>query len=259
MDKNMEELLPLYALGALSDEERTRVESYLRTDPEAMARVREYQATAQALSYVAQPVAAGEASKEALLQRLRRGSGVDRSTRARVAGERKGFGMGLLGRLAPALSLVVATVSLGAVLATRAELARVEARNSELTRQLADYQAALSLIGAPDLLALAVMGTEAAPQARGSFLGETEARSGVLLVSGLPTLEPGLTYQAWLIREGTPFPAGLFTVTAEGTGTLSLQAPEVLGLYDTVAVSLEPELGSLLPTGPIVLLGSVSG
>jgi len=34
---------------------------------------------------------------------------------------------------------------------------------------------------------------------------------------------------------------------------------DVLGQFDTVAVSMEPQAGSLLPTGPIVLLGSISG
>jgi anti-sigma-K factor RskA len=259
MDKDMEELLPLYALGALSDVERARVERYLQTDPEAMARVREYQATAQALSYVAQPVAPVAASKRALLQRLRPEFGAGRPSSEGVAGRRRRTTPGFLGRLAPALSLVVATVSLGAALATRAELGRVQAQNAELLRQLADHQEALRLVGSPELLALVIEGTEAAPQARGSFIAETDARSGVLLVSGLPTLEHGLTYQVWLIRDGTPYPAGLFLVTTEGTGTLSLEAPDVLGLYDTVAVSLEPQAGSLLPTGPIVLLGSVSG
>jgi len=258
MDKDMQELLPFYALGALSEEERARVESYLQTDTEAMAQVREYQATAQALSYVAEPAAPAADSKRALLQRLRRGVGVG-PTSERFAGKRKGIAPGLVGRLAPALSLVVAIVSLGAVLATRSELAVVEAQNNELLRQLADHQEALRMVGSPELLALVVVGTEAAPQARGSFLAESDARSGVLLVSGLPTLEPGFTYQAWLIRDGTPTPAGLFLVTAEGSGTLTLKAPDILGQYDTVAVSLEPELGSLLPTGPIVLLGSVSG
>jgi anti-sigma-K factor RskA len=259
MDKDMEELLPLYALGALSDEERARVERYLQTDPEAMARVREYQATAQALSYVAQPVAPVAASKRALLQRLRPEFGAGRPSSEGVAGRRRRTSPGFLGRLAPALSLVVATVSLGAALATRAELGRVQAQNSELLSQLADHQEALRLVGSPELLALEVEGTDAAPQARGTFIAESDTRSGMLLLAGLPPLEPGMTYQAWLIRDGTPYPAGLFLVTAEGAGTLSLEAPDILGLYDALAVSLEPELGSLLPTGAIVLLGAISG
>jgi anti-sigma-K factor RskA len=259
MDTDREELLPLYALGALSDEERARVERYLQTEPEAMAQVREYEATAQALSHIAQPVAPVAASKRALLQRLRPEFGEARLSGEGVVGRRRRTISGSLGRLAPALSLVVATVSLGAALVTRAELGRVQVQNSELLRQLADHQEALRLVGSPELLAREVEGTEAAPQARGTFIAESDTRSGMLLLAGLPPLEPGMTYQAWLIQDGTPYPVGLFLVTAEGTGTLSLEAPEVLGLYDTVAVSLEPEIGSLLPTGPIVLLGSISG
>jgi anti-sigma-K factor RskA len=259
MDEEMQELLALYALGALGAEERTRVERYLEADPAALAQAREYQETAHALSYIAQPVAPAAASKRALFQRLRRESGAVRPPVERAAGRGPRLLPGWAGRLAPALSLLVAAVSLGGVLATRTELAQVKAQNSELTRQLADYQVALGLLGAPDLLTLAIEGTEAAPQASANLIAETEARSGVLLVSGLPALEPGFTYQAWLIREGTPTPAGLFAVSENGSGSLALVAPEALGLYDAVAVSLEPAVGSLLPTGAIVLLGSMSG
>jgi hypothetical protein len=190
---------------------------------------------------------------------LQKEGGAGRPSEERAAGKRPRISLGRLGRLAPALGLVVAAVSLGGVLATRSELARLEAQNSELLRQLVDYQTALGLLGAPDLLALAIEGTEAAPQARGNFIAEADARSGVLLVSGLPAPEPGFTYQAWLIQGEVPTPAGLFTVSAHGSGSLTLVAPETVGLYDAVAVSLEPAAGSLLPTGAIVLLGSISG
>ena len=39
MDDHIEELFPLYALGALSDEERSQVESYVATRHDARARL----------------------------------------------------------------------------------------------------------------------------------------------------------------------------------------------------------------------------
>ncbi|MGH2620657.1 MAG: anti-sigma factor [Anaerolineales bacterium] len=259
MDKGLEDLLPLYALGALSEEERARVERYLESDRQAMARAREFQATARALSDVAQPFPASEASKESLMRRLRAGSGVGGLTGKRAAERRMRRVPGLLGRLAPALSLVVAAVSLGAVLATRDELVQVEAQNLELQRQVQDHQQVLRIFSEPNLISIEVLGTDEQPLAHARFFAGLDGRTGVLLAAGLSPLQAGSTYQAWLIRDGTPFPAGIFQASAGGLGTLSVEAEDVLGLYDAVAVSVEPALGSLQPTGPIVLLGSVSG
>ena len=259
MDKELEDLLPLYALGALSEEERARVERYLESDPQAMARAREFQVVARALPEVAQPFAPSASSKESLIRRLRAGSGVGGLTGERVAERQKRRLPALVGRLAPALSLVVAAVSLGTVLATRAELVQVEAQNLELQRQVQDHQQVLRIFSEPNLISIEVLGTEAQPLAHARFFAGLDGHTGVLLAAGLSPLQAGSTYQAWLIRDGTPFPAGVFQASAEGVGTLSVEAADVLGLYDAVAVSVEPDLGSLQPTGPIVLLGSVSG
>ena len=42
-DSTLFDLLPAYALGALSEEERTQVEAFLATSPEAQQQLRDYQ------------------------------------------------------------------------------------------------------------------------------------------------------------------------------------------------------------------------
>ena len=49
MDPRIEELLPFYALDALTDEERELVESYLTEHPEARAQINDLQSGASAL------------------------------------------------------------------------------------------------------------------------------------------------------------------------------------------------------------------
>jgi anti-sigma factor RsiW len=56
MDKRIEELLPFYALDALTEEERVMVAAYLAAHPEAQAQISEMEEVVSALPYGAPPV-----------------------------------------------------------------------------------------------------------------------------------------------------------------------------------------------------------
>ena len=56
MDPRIEELLPFYALDALSDEERELVESYLAEHPEVREQISDLQSATDALPYSVTPV-----------------------------------------------------------------------------------------------------------------------------------------------------------------------------------------------------------
>ena len=66
----IEELFPFYALGALSDDERARVEAYVAANPGAKARLDEIMKTASALAYEAAPVEPSPALKKSLMERV---------------------------------------------------------------------------------------------------------------------------------------------------------------------------------------------
>jgi hypothetical protein len=73
-------------------------------------------------------------------------------------------------------------------------------------------------------------------------------RSGdaMLAVRRLPPLRPGTAYEAWVIVDGRPAPAGLFR-----SSFVALTRPVPPGA--TVAVSIEPWTGSRRPTGRLLL------
>ena len=56
MDPRIEELLPFYALDALTDEERELVDSYLAEHPEAREQMKDLHAGASVLPYGISPV-----------------------------------------------------------------------------------------------------------------------------------------------------------------------------------------------------------
>jgi len=76
------------------------------------------------------------------------------------------------------------------------------------------------------------------------------------VIAGLATLEPGKTYQVWLI-EGAPVSAGLLTVDANGQGVLILTAETAISSFKSIGISIEPEGGSEQPTGDIVVLSDL--
>jgi anti-sigma-K factor RskA len=73
---------------------------------------------------------------------------------------------------------------------------------------------------------------------------------------GMPALPAGKVYQAWYIRPGAnPTPAPTFVPDASGNGTVTLPVGPEKGL--TVAVTIEPEGGSLAPTTKPFLVATI--
>ena len=78
----------------------------------------------------------------------------------------------------------------------------------------------------------------------------------MMVISGLPPLEPGQTYQVWLIGNA-PVSAGLLTVDENGQSVLIITSEEAIGSFNSLGISIEPEGGSMAPTGEIVVLSEL--
>ena len=81
----------------------------------------------------------------------------------------------------------------------------------------------------------------------------------VLLVdaNNLPTLKDNEVYQVWVIEKDTPQPAGSFTPSADGNGTVTYPMDGLQGDYDTVAITIETEPNLPLPEGSLILAGTI--
>lgn len=105
-------------------------------------------------------------------------------------------------------------------------------------------------------ITVSLKGTNAQPQAQGQLIANPNSQSAVLVVTGLPPLEAGKTYQVWLIANA-PISAGLLTVDANGQGVLIVTSTESIGSFKSLGISVEPEGGSSQPTGDIVVLSDL--
>jgi anti-sigma-K factor RskA len=111
-----------------------------------------------------------------------------------------------------------------------------------LSRDLDAERSAAAVLADPDASSIALDGAE-------GRLVVSSTGAAALVVSLAPA-PPGRTYEAWVIRGGTPTPAGLFDGAA-GRDVVVLEEPVPRGA--TVAVTLEPAGGVDRPTGEILV------
>jgi RNA polymerase sigma factor (sigma-70 family) len=140
--------------------------------------------------------------------------------------------------------------------ALRIENQQLQDANQHLQQRLGLRERQLTLF-ADATRVVTLEGTEEAPEASGSFhVGQL---SSVLVLRKLPPLPEDQSYELWLIPEqGDPVSAG--TVQVDETGMSSTLIPMAIQPRDFAAVglSVEPASGSEQPTGPIVVLGTIS-
>jgi anti-sigma-K factor RskA len=264
MDERLEELFPFYALGALTDEERTQVDAYVAADADARARLNEAIRAAAALPYAAQPIAPRSHLKQAMLKRVKadapsRLADTQRPFSARVARwlDRPAWRIAL--PLVAVVSLIVAIVVGVWAISLNNEVNRLRVEQAALQRELLTQREVLAQIALPQARVMAIAGTKVQPNAYGQMIANPDGNSGVLIVADLAPLPSGKVYQFWLIKGDTPVSAGLFSVDTQGRGLLSVSTSEPIGSFDAIGVSIEPEGGSPQPTGDIVMLSKLSG
>ena len=263
MDEQIDELLPLYALGALSAEERAQVEAYVATHAEARAQLEELTRIAAALPFLSAPIEPSARVKEQIMARVN----ADRLTHAapssppassRLARLRAALFQGRALPVVAGLSALVAIAALIWALALNAEVTRLRTETAALQRQLAAQGQVLAQILLPNVKVTTIAGTAQQPAAHGQLIANPRDNSAVLVVADLAQLQPGKVYQLWLIRGQSPISAGVFSVDEQGRAVLPVTSTGPVGSYDAVGVSIEPEGGSPQPTGDIVMLSKLS-
>ena len=149
-------------------------------------------------------------------------------------------------------------------------LAAAQARTQQLERDLAQYKSLLasarqkleapvqaSILADPNLKVVRLRGTASGSDIEGHVL--LSSGSQVLFYgSRLPALPAGRAYQLWLIRGSAPaiVSAGVFQPNAQRRATVRFDSATLTSGVTAIAVTDEPEAGSLTPTGHKLLIGS---
>jgi anti-sigma-K factor RskA len=239
----LEELKDAYVLGALLEEERRDFEEYLAEHPERQAEVDELGAVAGLLALSPQE---HEPSPE-LRSRIMDAVGAE-AVRPRATGRRSWLIQvrELLGvrnlALGAAVLLVIGLFSWNMLL--RGEVQDLQGRVQSLQSQPQQPQR-------PQMIELGGTGTEQGARAE---LITLEGDRAVLVAEDMPPVPEGKTYQIWVIEDDVPKPSGLFKPKNDWVAVV-VENP--LDGADAVAVSVEPDSGSLEPTSDPMLVAKV--
>ncbi len=246
------ELLPEYVLGALSPAEAADVQAHVAQCADCRAALADYEAVTEGLLYAAPPRSA-PAYLEADLRRR-----IQAATAPVARPARAGWRERLAGLFRPRLryATIAALAAAALLMITNVYwigmLKQLQAQQASLTQQAVAQQAALDVLAGGGR-SIALKGDAANPQAKGVCIFSPEQDRAVLIVDDLPELPADRTYQLWLVHNGKRDSGGLFTVDAQGQGTLIVRAPQSLEYYDSIGVTVEPLGGSAAPTTPRVM------
>jgi anti-sigma-K factor RskA len=265
-----EDLLFLYAAGALEGDERDEVEAWLaRVDTEKSTALARAEAEVAELAGALQPLAPSPAVRERLLRRIgaqaagRRAAGRGRSRVALAAGIAAVVALGVGAALGRGAAERASATRVDAVRAEveglDEELAEQEAAARSLESELVLARKAIGVLRADATESLALAGTASRPDARGRVFWDWDEWYCYLHVAGLAR-DPARVYALWLATDtGELLGVGTFEPDASGEATFLGPVPHDIGHVVRISVSLEPDadLGPK-PRGEVVMTGGAS-
>jgi len=255
----LREQVALYAIGALPAAERAAIDEHLKTCAECAGELAATLPVGAALAQAVAQVDPPASLRAAILADARRSAASTSRTSS----------FAWAPWLAAAAILVV-TVGLGVYAndlrgqirrlhgELREALARVddgERRVNVALRQVADLQAPLTVLTAPDVRLIAMAGKQAAPSASGRAYW-SRSRGLVMTCANMPPLPPGRIYQLWFVKGKTPVSAGLLAPDANGQLRAVLNTPADITDPDVLAITQEPAGGLPAPSGQMYLVGA---
>lgn len=242
---DLKDLYELYALGVLELGEKAEIDAHLaRSCPNCSAGVRK----AIVLNSMVSTLVAEAKPAKHLKKRIL----------ASVGQKQKGFSWWPVFAVVTSGFLVAVTALWMRDREGRSELAEAKKTIERQSGDLQRVSQVLAFLNEPETR-LVGFGT-AAPSPRGNVFVNPKSTRVLMIASNLPALEPGKTYQAWVIRKGDPAPkpAGLFRRDASGGAVHFLEQVDIAATQ-AVAVSVEPEAGSQAPTTTPIIVAPVGG
>jgi anti-sigma factor RsiW len=228
-DESIHELTVAYALDALDERERDAYEGHLAGCERCRDELGSFGETAGALAYGVLAPAPPNALRTRILDAAR----AERSNVVPLRSRRAFHAVAAVAAVAACTA-----IGLGVWAST------LHSRLGKRSAADAEVRAALAV--------LADQQAERHPlDGRGSIVVAPTGEAA-LVTRRLPAAPAGKTYEAWVIENGRPKPAGLLRGGHE-IDVIRLEQAVPDGAY--VALTLEPARGSTTPTGPVLVRG----
>lgn len=253
--KEYEDQIALFALGLLSGYELREIEAHLEEGCEICeGLLKDNDIVFNSLSYSLEDSPVPDEIKKKIFEKLEAGE------RLRDDVATAGFwhnirpiwlNLGTVLSAALIIFLVISNVSL------RNKLSSQQEALNELLAKSGKETEMMQFFTNPkvDIVKLASIMTDT--EASGKLMMNPDTHQALLLVSDIPPLTEGKTYQLWIIDNGNPVSMGTFEVDRDGNHMMEIKSMPEPTERSRFAVTLEPEGGMPHPTGDIYLLGSL--
>lgn len=234
------ELIESYAFGTLEADQARELEEHLNTRCEqCLARLRE----------------AGELSAK-LAMGLPQADPPDRIERKLFDEINRGYtgkdSIWVRKLRIPSWAMAAAAV---VILALGASQVILSYQTRNLKKQLVETSDVTALLNSPGMQFVDLKGVDPNPQAFGKVVMDPEKGAAVVYMYKLPQTPKGMEYQLWVMREGKPTSAGVFTVNPDGSAMIALNELDDPSKIASFLVTIEPEGGGTSPTGMMYLTG----
>lgn len=259
--EQFDEDLALYALDALSGEERANLEKHLETCSSCRLELEQLRGDGAMLALSTLGPRPPARARQRLLDAVAKEAanstahGARRNEGTIMAGRRSWWGW--LGWAATVAVIVFASSLWKENLGLRQSLASVSMRVEATTKDLADMRRIVAPIMAPEAQRITLVAVKTPVQPQGKAFYLRDRSSLVFVASNMPALPPQKAYELWLIpAQGTPIPAGVFKPDAHGSATV-VNPPLPAGAEaKAFAITVENEGGASAPTSPVLMMGT---
>jgi anti-sigma-K factor RskA len=259
--------LALYALDALTGEDRAKIEKHLAGCPACRLELEQLRGDGAMLALSTlgpkPPQRARQRLLDAVAKQPRIPAKVEDAARiahpfARSAkGSERRSWWGVLGWAAAAAVIVFAAALWKENAALKQTLVSASAQATQSARELEDIRRIAAPIIEPDAQVVTVVALRTQPQPQGKAFYLRNRGSLVFLATNMPPLPPSKAYELWLIpTQGAPIAAGVFKPDAHGRGSIINPPLPPGALAKTFAITVENEAGSPVPTTPVVMVGA---
>jgi anti-sigma-K factor RskA len=274
----VEELAPLYVIGALDEKTAHDLEASLRdATPEQWRFIAQWRDVATLLPQALPLQTPPDYVRERLLNRIVEEAqqtpieiAVEESSLGETAGRDEGKVLPFVQprraesraarRLLIAAAILLAFAA-GYLFQQDADLAHerdaLARERDDLSKELAAWRGKVNDIVSPKTRIIAMVGDET-PQANAKVVWDTQAQQWAIYIFDLPSPPPDKDYQLWYVTKNAKISAAVFRTDEQGQTILKLTPPpDALAGLAATAVTLEPRGGSPEPTGKFYLKASI--
>jgi len=245
--------LTLYAMGALEGAELARIAKHVEDCASCRTELQRIHSDLGVYSMAAAPeLMPPTRAKERLMAEIAKDMA--------PAKARSGWGWLLAYRIAVAVLLLVALgLEFKSGKSLREENAQLRQELSQEQAESAQARAIAETIRATDVMKVTLVAANTKPQPSAhAFYSRDKARV-FLIATELAPLEKGKMYELWLLpKSWSPVPAGMFQSGADWNAHMMHSGLPKGMEAKGFAITIEPEEGSLAPSGQPILMGTTS-